>query len=303
MNSRNRRLDMDRAISRRDFLNGVGVAIGASLLPACSRTSESVIEIPSAYYPPAETGMRGAHAGSFEAAHAAVQGRHWAAEKSDEHYDLVVVGAGISGLSAAYIYRRDVNPNARILILDNHDDFGGHAKRNEFTLDDRMFIGYGGTMLMEAPKTYPATAKQVIRELGIDFERNSESYHKYFFASHGGGRVTFFDKETFGADYLASGENGLGESIDDLPLSESAKAEFERLFADKEDHLAGMTTVERRAVLESHSWREYLATYAGIGEEVLTFVQRWPHGVWAIGADALPAWMAGNAAACLLKNE
>ena len=159
MDSRDTRLGMDRAISRRDFLNGVSIAIGTSLLPACAKTGEPIVEGPSAYYPPAETGMRGSHPGSFEVAHATVQGRHWAAEKTDEHYDLVVVGAGISGLSAAYIYRRDVNPNARILILDNHDDFGGHAKRNEFTLDGRVFIGYGGTMLMEAPKTYPATAK------------------------------------------------------------------------------------------------------------------------------------------------
>jgi spermidine dehydrogenase len=292
MNSRDRRLGMDRAISRRDFLNGVGVAIGASLLPACSETGESVIDIPSAYYPPTETGMRGSHSGSFEAAHAAVQGQHWAAEKSDEHYDLVVVGAGISGLSAAYIYRRDVKPNARVLILDNHDDFGGHAKRNEFTLDDRMYIGYGGTMLMEAPKTYPDSAQQVIRELGIDFRRNSESYHEYLFASHGAGRVNFFDKETFGADYLASGKNGLGEPAEDTPLSASARAEFERLFADEEDYLAGMTTAERRAVIESHSWREYLEKFAGVGEEVLTFIQKRSHGVWAIGADALPASMA-----------
>jgi len=288
----NRRLGMDRAISRRDFLNGVGVAIGASLLPACSRTGEPIIDGSSAYYPPAETGMRGSHAGSFEAAHAAVQGQQWAAGKADEHYDLVVVGAGISGLSAAYIYRRDVNPIARILILDNHDDFGGHAKRNEFTLDDRMFIGYGGTMLMEEPDTYPATAKQVIRELGIDFRRNSESYHEYLFASHGAGRVNFFDKETFGADYLATGKPGFGGSTDGIPLSAPAKGEFERLSADEEDYLAGMTAAERRAVLESHSWRDYLETFAGIGEEVLTFVQKWPHGNWAIGADALPAWMA-----------
>jgi spermidine dehydrogenase len=285
---------MDRAISRRDFLNGVSVAIGASLLPACTRSGEPIVEGPSAYYPPAETGMRGSHPGSFEVAHATVQGRHWASENTGGHYDLVVVGAGISGLSAAYIYRRDVNPNARILILDNHDDFGGHAQRNEFTLDGRTFIGYGGTMLIEAPKTYPTTAKQVIRELGIDSDRHSEFYHEGLFASHGVGRVSFFDKETFGADYLASGEHGLGESIGDAPLSVSAKAELERLFADEEDYLAGMTPAERRAVLESHSWRDYLEKFAGLGEEVLAFVQKWPHGVWAIGADALPAWMAWN---------
>jgi len=294
MNSRDRRLGMDRAISRRDFLNGISVAIGASLLPACGRNDGPIADPPAPYYPPAETGLRGSHAGSFEVAHATVQGQHWAAEKTDEHYDLVVVGAGISGLSAVYIYRRDVNPNARILILDNHDDFGGHANRNEFTLGGRTFIGYGGTMLIEAPKTYPTTAKQVIRELGIDFDRHSESYHEYLFASHGAGRASFLDQETFGADFLATGEHGLSESIDDMPLSISAKAELERLFADEEDYLAGMTTVERRAVLESHSWRDYLEKFAGIGEEVLAFVQKWPHGVWVIGADALPAWMARN---------
>jgi spermidine dehydrogenase len=236
--------------------------------------------------------MRGSHPGSFEVAHAAVQGGQWPSERIDEHFELVVVGAGISGLSAAYIYRRDVDPAARILVLDNHDDFGGHAKRNEFTLDGRMFIGYGGTMLMEAPRTYPDPARQVIRELGIDLDRHGASFHDNLFASHGAGRASFFDKETFGADFLATGEHGLSESIDDIPLSASAKAELKRLFADEKDYLAGMTVAERRAVLESHSWRDYLEEFAGLGTEVLSFVQKWSHGVWAIGADALPAWMA-----------
>ncbi|MCH8059197.1 MAG: NAD(P)-binding protein [Proteobacteria bacterium] len=292
MNSRDRRLGLGRAISRRDFLNGISVAIGASLLPACGRNDGPIADLPAPYYPPAETGMRGSHPGSFEVAHATVQGRHWAVENTGEHYDLVVVGAGISGLSAAYIYRRDVQAHARILILDNHDDFGGHAKRNEFTLDGRTFIGYGGTMLIEAPKTYPTIARQVIRELGIDTDRHSEFYHEGLFASHGVGRVSFFDKETFGADYLATGQYDLGESLGDAPLSLSAKAELARLLADKQDYLSGMTPAERRAVLESHSWRDYLAKFAGLGEEVLAFVQKWPHAVWAIGADALPAWIA-----------
>jgi spermidine dehydrogenase len=292
MDSRDRRLGMDRAISRRDFVSGVSVAIGASLLPACGKTGAPVSDDRVAYYPPASTAMRGSHPGSFETAHAAVQGMQWAPEKSGEHYDLVVVGAGISGLSAAYLYRRDVNPNARILILDNHDDFGGHAKRNEFELDGRTYIGFGGTMLMEAPDTYPEISKQVIRELGIDTDRRSEFVHEDLFASRRNVRVSFFDKETFGRDYLASGAHGIAESIDEAPLSELAKAELKRLFADKEDYLAGMAPAERRSVLETLSWRDYLQEYAGIGEEVLAFVQTWPHAVWAIGADALPAWMA-----------
>jgi spermidine dehydrogenase len=291
MGSSDKRLGMDQAISRRDFLNGVGVAIGVSLLPGCSKSGDPVANVPYTYYPPAETGMRGSHPGSFEVAHAAVQGQRWTAEETGEHYDLVVVGAGISGLSAAYIYHRDVDPNARILILDNHDDFGGHAKRNEFTLDGRTFIGYGGTMLMDAPEMYPDVAREVIRELGVEYERYEEFEEGELIASLGLDRASFFDKETFGADYLATGSNGL----DGAPLSASGKKELKRLLADQQDYLAGMTPAERQTVLESHSWREYLEKFGGFGEEVLTYAQQMTHAYWAMGADALPAWMALSA--------
>ena len=292
MNARDKRLGMDRAITRRDFINGVSVAIGATLLPACAKEGEPFAESIAAYYPPSLTGLRGSHPGSFEVAHATVQGRHWTAGEAEEHYDLVVAGAGISGLAAAYIYRRDVNPDARILVLDNHDDFGGHAKRNEFTLDGRTFIGYGGTMFIEAPNTYPAVSKQVIRELGIDVSRSGEFYHGEVFTARGLGPASFFDRDTFGADFLSKGEHGFSGSLDALPLSDAGKAELVRLYADEEDYLKGMSEEERRAALETHSWRDYLQTYGGFGDEVLAYVQKLPHGYWAVGADALPAWMA-----------
>ncbi len=292
MNKSDRRLGMQRAITRRDFVNGIGIAIGASLLPACRGSDDPVAELTRGLYPPAATGMRGAHPGSFETAHSAVQGQRWPAGSATEHYDLVVVGAGISGLAAAYIYRRDIDPDARILVLDNHDDFGGHAKRNEFTFGGRTFVGYGGTMLIEAPGTYPEVSKQVIRELGIDTGRRAEFHHDELFSTVGAGGGSFFDKETFGADYLATGGFGYTEAIVDAPLSAEARRGLERLFADEADYLAGMSAAERREILETHSWRAYLETYAGVGDEALTYLQKWPHGVWAIGADALPAWMA-----------
>ncbi|MDH4110782.1 MAG: NAD(P)/FAD-dependent oxidoreductase [Gammaproteobacteria bacterium] len=291
MGSRDKRLGMDQAISRRDFLNGVSVAIGASLLPACG-SGDPDVEIAAPYYPPAKTGLRGSHPGSFEAAHATVQGQRWERPRAADRYDLVIVGAGISGLAAAYIYRRDVDPGARILVLDNHDDFGGHAKRNEFTLDGRTYIGYGGTMLIEAPGTYSEVSKQVLRELGIDVGRYAEFHHDELFASRGMGTATFLDRETFGADYLLADGDGFGAAIEGAPLSPGAREQLERLLADEEDYLPGMSMDERRAVLETHSWRDYLATYAGIGDEVLAYLQKQPHGYWAIGADALPAWMA-----------
>src|ERR1700754_363580 len=156
------------AITRRDFLNGTALAIAAGLTPAAQLAAQP------GYYPPALTGLRGQHVGSFEIAHAlAREGRKFPVDGMpiDESYDLVVVGGGISGLAAAWFYRR-ARPSARILILDNHDDFGGHAKRNEFTLDGRHVIGYGGSQSLQSPKAlYSPVAKGLLRELGVDIAR------------------------------------------------------------------------------------------------------------------------------------
>ncbi|MEM9289606.1 MAG: NAD(P)-binding protein, partial [Pseudomonadota bacterium] len=289
MTSRYRLLGMDRDISRRDFLNGSAMAIGAALLPGCSGQA-SAVDLSD--YPPAKMGMRGAHPGAFEAAHALVEGRSWETQALAEDYDVIVVGAGISGLTAAYIYTRDIDPQARILILDNHDDFGGHAKRNEFTYEGRTLIGFGGTMLIEEPAGYPEVAKTVIRELGIDYARADDYYQADFFTAQGLQTATFFDAETFGQDHL-----GLGGLFDpsvliNAPLSEGAKADLARLSADKVDPLADKTDEARRNILNGMSWQDYLKAYLGLGDEALRYIQKRSHGVWAIGADALPAYLA-----------
>src|SRR5499427_1997242 len=161
-------------ITRRDFLNGIALTIAAGLTPMAQISAQPM------RYPPALTGMRGHHVGSFEVGHELRDGKRFALDgvPIKERYDLVVVGGGISGLAAAWFYRR-ANRNARILVLDNHDDFGGHAKRNEFRLDDRLIIGYGGSESMQSPKAlYSAVAKLLIKELGIDIERFETAFER-----------------------------------------------------------------------------------------------------------------------------
>ncbi|HJO04304.1 MAG TPA: NAD(P)-binding protein, partial [Acidobacteriota bacterium] len=123
-NSKDRNLGMFRDISRRDFVNGVGVAIGGSLLaPGVLSAREGKPHAPlgQEYYPPALTGMRGSHPGSFEAGHALRDGDTWAdAADTGETYDCVVVGGGLSGLSAAYFFLTSAGRGARVLVLDNH---------------------------------------------------------------------------------------------------------------------------------------------------------------------------------------
>ena len=289
MNSRDRELGMNADITRRDFLGGVGLSVGAALIPRSANAVDANLQDMAGYYPPALTGMRGSHAGSFEVAHALRDGASWKGESTGENYDLIVVGGGISGLSAAYFYRQAFGKSARILILDNHDDFGGHAKRNEFQIDGRKIIGYGGTMLLSDPANYPVVAKRLIRELGIDTQRFYAAFDHNLYSSLGLSRATFFDKAAFGRDHLAVGLLAEPEVLKGLPLSPEAKSDLARLYANDRHYLAEMTRDQQIDYLERNSYETYLKERAGIGEEALRVIESLPHGVWNIGIDALPA--------------
>jgi spermidine dehydrogenase len=282
-------LGMHADITRRDFLNGVAAAIGASVLPTGALARRMGAQDLAGYYPPALTGMRGSHPGSFETAHEALNGKSWQGKDTGESYDLVVVGAGISGLSAAYFYRQAAGNDVRVLILDNHDDFGGHAKRNEFTIDDRRIIGYGGTMSIESPGSYPRVAKELIRDLGIDTDRFYTAFDRKLYRSLGLELGTFFDKKAFQSDQLIAGDLTVPSALERVPMTEEGRSDLARLLTDDRDYLPGMSVQERLTLLKSIDYLTYLRKYARVNDEVCTLAQSWPLGVWAIGGDALPA--------------
>jgi spermidine dehydrogenase len=291
------------SISRRDFLNGAALTIAAGLTPAAQATAQPV------RYPPALTGLRGQHPGSFEAAHAQAyeRGRYpVGAAPVEERYDLVVVGAGISGLAAAWFYRRAAGPSARILVLDNHDDFGGHARRNEFTLDGRLVLGYGGSESIDSPRThYSDVAKALLRELGVEIDRFESAFDRKFYASRGLARGVFFPREAFGRDVLVPGEPASGgadelaralanakpldEFIAAFPIAPESKAQLRALYDGARDPLAGRTTEQKRDVLKSTSYRDYLTRFCGCSEEAANCFQGRTLGFFGLGCDAVPA--------------
>ncbi len=295
MKKTDKQLGMHAEISRRDFLNGVSVAVGVSLLPgtaaAVAAGDVGAQDVPG-YYPPELTGMRGSHPGSFEAAHMARDGKQFAGDDTGERYDLVVVGGGISGLSAAHFFRKSYGGNVRILILDNHDDFGGHAKRNEFQIDGRMIIGYGGTMYLESPSHYPPSAKELITDLGIQPQRYDEYFDNDLYSSLGLSSGTFFDRETFGADHLAVDSLSKQAVLDQTPLSEKARANLTRLLANGRHYLQDIPKDKRRNYLKNISYLAYLRDHAGMDDEVLKFMLPKPRSVWAVNSDAFPAHVA-----------
>lgn len=298
MKKTDRQLGMDRDISRRDFLNGISVTVGASLLPGYSFAQGPAVnaqDVPG-YYPPGLTGMRGSHAGAFETAHQAKDGAAFSGSDTGENYDLVVVGGGLSGLSAAHFYQQTKGDNARILILDNHDDFGGHAKRNEFQIDGRTIIGYGGTMFIDAPSGYPDVAKQFMVDLGIDNQRFYNYFDQNLYSSMGLTEGYFFDAETFGSDHLAVGDIGEDKVLEQAPLSAKAKADLLRLLKDDRHYLPDMPASEQNQYLQNMDYHAYLRDRAGMDEAVLNVMQSHARSVWAVNIDAFPAneaWSSG----------
>ena len=240
MNNEDKKLGMNKDISRRDFINGVGIALGSSAFGSTALSKTNSAQDEFGYYPPKLMGMRGSHPGSFEVAHLIRDGAKFETADIDEEYDLVVVGAGISGLSAAYFYKNNVNKDAKILILDNHDDFGGHAKRNEFTYKGEKLIGFGGTMFISAPSTYPEIAKNLINDIGIDVNNFYSHFDQNLYSSLDLKRGVFFDRERFGNDYLAVGDQFDKKMLAECPISETAKKDLIRLYESDKYYLPNM---------------------------------------------------------------
>jgi spermidine dehydrogenase len=298
------RRSMLSTISRRDFLNGTALLIAGGLTPLAQLRAE-----PGLYYPPALTGLRGSHPGSFEVAHqVGREGKSFdlSGHPIEQSFDLVVVGGGISGLAAAWFYREAHGSSGPILILDNHDDFGGHAKRNEFRVADRLLIGYGGTESLQSPKAlFSNNVNRLLKALGVDISRWDTAFDRKLYGSLGLTEGVYFDRETFGVDRLVVGnpvvtgadstQSGgaprpLEAVIAEYPMSDDARARLITFFRHPKDHLPGKAKAQKIAYLKKISYRDYLRTEAGLGDEASRYFDGATKDFWAMGPDIVPAF-------------
>jgi spermidine dehydrogenase len=293
--SRDRLLGMDQPITRRDFLNGIAVgaaAVASGPLLAAS-LPDPAAQAALGYYPPLLTGLRGSHPGSFEDAHTLRDGGTWpAATDTGEEYDLIVVGGGISGLAAAHFYRAQTKAGSRILILDNHDDFGGHAKRNEFNLNGRLNLLNGGTLLIDSPRPYGPIAAGLLATLGIDVPKLIKTTQNPEFYGHLGLRSgVFFDRETFGADKLSVGLDQLPfkEFLAQTPLSAAARETIVQIQEGKIDYLPGLSSDDKKQRLSRMSYESFLRDVVHAEPAVLSFYHARTMGEWGVGTDAVSA--------------
>ncbi|MFP3969171.1 NAD(P)-binding protein [Actinomadura fulvescens] len=306
---------MDKKISRRDFLDGMAVAAGAMAVSGCAAGEwggihDKVVEPPDGWsnagrgnssYPPAMTGLRGSTNPALRIPHELRDGIFWNGDRqitaTGEHYDLVVVGAGISGLSAAYFYRQ-AHPNARILILDNHDDFGGHARRNEFHPNGGLIVGYGGSQSIEAPSVWSPVAKKLLADLGIEVKKFDKYYDQGFNGRWKLNDSVFMTNDLFARDHLVvmKEDKLTAGSFKNAPMPAEAKAAFLKLQDKPDDYMPGLSEAAKKAKLVELTYREYLRDYARMPGEVLDFLQTFTSDEWGFGIDAFGAidsWASG----------
>ncbi len=267
-------------ISRRDFINGTLVAAGSSMLPL---TASGQAALNRSYYPPALTGLRGSHPGSNEHAHSLAwsgQSDWGSTTRLAENYDLVVIGGGISGLAAACFYRQKYGAGSKILILDNHDDFGGHAKRNEHTIDGQMLISYGGSQTVTEPEIADKVVLDLFADVGIDLDIFKTAYDMAFFRRHDLGAVTYFNAAVFGEDKVirhpycnyynyVEGLQGAKisneEAAREAPLSDRGREQLLRVL-NGGLHVLEVPDDELRDYINTHSYFDYLENTLGVDD-------------------------------------
>ena len=323
-----RELGMDRSIPRRDFLNGAALAIGAAILPSGLQAGGTSTDEPQnrpGYNPPLSTGLRGSHPGSFEIAHSLRDGTFWKTAPQPraltEKYDLIVVGGGISGLAAAHFYREKAGRDAKILILENHDDFGGHARRNEFHLGGKLQLLNGGTLLIDSPTPYSAEAAGLLAKLGVDpVALDKKCTDRSLYSSLGLGPGVFFNREAFGADRLVKSPGDMEEEAGGneqaaarwqeflalAPLSDAARRDILRIETQAIDYLPGLASAQKKERLSRLSYKDFLLNIAKVDPGAVAFYQTRTNGEWGVGIDAEPAldcWAIGLPGFAGLKLE
>ena len=296
-----RRLGMDRPITRRDFLDGIALSIGGAAALSVFGAGRAVALTPAddPAYPPRSTGLQGQTDANQNVMHAVRDGTYWpsAGEPTDtgESYDLVVVGAGISGLAAAFLYRQQAGADKTVLLIDPLADFGGHARRNEFTASNgQTLIGYGGSQSMQTPGYFSAAVTDLLSAIGIEPAKFETFYDQSWAETRGLGSAVFFLKEQWGEDKLVIRGDDTAAWVNETPMNDKAKANLIALIDSPADYMPGLSSDEKLQKLSEITYKEFLLDYVKADPQVVDLYQNSTAGYFGVGIDATTALDARN---------
>lgn len=296
-------------ITRRDLINGTAVGLGVAATWSPAKLFADVTSAGAPPFPPTLTGMRGTSDTARDVGHAMVlEGKAFSmpGTQTDETYDLVVVGGGVSGLAAALFFQEQAGPDTRILILENHDDFGGHAQRNEFEVDGRKLISYAGVQNLVSPNALysQGAPAHLLKRLGIDPAELERQFDRDFFKRHGLTAGIFFDRKNFGERsglrrnpfynisvsfrntvLLARDDKAAAaKAIDAFPVSGAAKANLKAIVGNETNFYESLSFEEWMYAMATVSYRDYVKKHFGLEEEAWLALRgngtlRWSSGI------------------------
>ncbi|MEU4832393.1 NAD(P)-binding protein [Streptosporangium sp. NPDC023615] len=299
-------LGMDRLISRRDIVDGVIATAG---IAACSpprpegrdghggrdRLVRAHWPVGTVLHPSPPLGSRGGGTGPAGLARVLRDPRFrppaGTPEPTGEHYDLVVVGAGVSGVSAAYRWLEQA-PRARILILDDHEEIGGHALRHGSPAGGRggSPVAYDGAGCAEEQAAWTPEGRELLGKLGLRSRGPGRHADHDPYPDTPMHDSVFCDRETFSSERLVVFTPGrAGRWITDLPVTEQARRDLLRLYRDPPDWFPGLSPEEKQERLSRLTYSGFLGSVCGVHPDVLRFVRTMPVERRGYGSDALGA--------------
>jgi spermidine dehydrogenase len=284
-------LGMDAPITRRDFVNGVLAGSGAALLwgggPAFADTLDPYAPSGSPWTGFGGVGdyrwANGNTEAAMNAAHGIRDGAYADAsgDAAEESADLVIVGGGFSGMTAAYEFNKRRKPGQTCLLLENHAMFGGEARQNEFEVDGRRLTAPQGSNagLVVKPTdqisgrygTYADYYRELEMPSHYEFEALADGAEKYHLAND------HFDpmimERKFAAGYFFPGtgwaRDPVAAGFANTPWPANVQKDLADFVGNRRDQVSGQAEPDRW--LDGMSYHGLLDRL-GYGAEVKRYV-------------------------------
>jgi spermidine dehydrogenase len=307
-----RRLGLDEAITRRDFIGGALVAAGSALPGIPTLAGAQGLDADWGGYSGIGDYARanGNTAAVVNTAHAlrdgAFEKKLEQARAVDDLYDLVIVGGGFAGAAAALEFN-DAGSGGRCLMLENHAIFGGAAKQNEMEVDGYRLVGPQGSHNFRVPPPVeagaaPNLAQEMWSRLGIPTEflhaspanvadgvRIANEYYEPMMRDTGAAIGYYFDARTHG-------ERGgwvrdmWSDELQRTPLVAETRADLLRLHRSDAHVVAEAASDEW---MDQRSYAEFLRTAYGVGDAGMRYVDPiLAVSAYGVGSDAISAFAA-----------
>jgi len=295
------------SITRRDFLNGALLGAGAFLLelPAPLRLFAQTSQ-GEGFGGIGDYASSNGNTAAVIKAFMAIENGDYTSLSSDavntgETYDLVIVGGGLSGLGAAYEFNKSSSKKAKCLILENHQIFGGAAKRNEFMVQGERLIGPQASNAFGVIDHPGIPGYDIYRELDIPTnftygELPPQLKPIDFDATNFGYRL-WFDSKSIGYYYAGQGPVTAGKWVSDFwenklegtPYSEKVRKDFLRWRNISDRQYEGD---DYNRWLDSMTYKDYLERILKLDPEITRYADPVLASVVGLGCDVISAYAA-----------